>query len=148
MASQDNFQVAAHRHFQDAEYLITGNRLANAGQLFGLAAECGIKAVLVEGLGHQNPGVHLTEGRRNRASLLDQANLQWLDDLSNIQGRVSAGYLAYICNIGKFANWSVEQRYWNDVALPDSLSDWQLAATEVMRMLQQAQMDGIGSLRL
>lgn len=148
MASQENFQLAAHRHFQDAEYLVAGNRLANAGQLFGLAAECGIKAVIVEGLRHQNPRAHLTEPGK-KLPLIDPRNLQWLDDLSNIQGRISAGYQAIISsNISNFNDWSVDHRYWDEAALPNSLSNWQLAAKDVMSMLQQAQTDGIGSLRL
>lgn len=42
-----NYAESARRHFQDACVLQGSGRAANAGQLFGIAAEYGIKAVVV-----------------------------------------------------------------------------------------------------
>jgi hypothetical protein len=45
-----DYKNAACRHYEDAEILFKQLRWANADQLYGLAAECGLKAVMV-GLG-------------------------------------------------------------------------------------------------
>lgn len=47
-----DFHSAAHRHWNDAEFLHCDSRLGNAYQLYGLAAECALKAVM-QGLGMQ-----------------------------------------------------------------------------------------------
>jgi hypothetical protein len=44
----EDYAAAAIRHFRDAGLLEQGHRIANADQLFGFAAECAIKRVLVE----------------------------------------------------------------------------------------------------
>lgn len=41
-----NFSEAAKRHFKDGDILMNAERMMNASQLFGLAAECALKAVL------------------------------------------------------------------------------------------------------
>ncbi len=38
-----NYKNAARRHYEDAEILFNRLRWANADQLYGLAAECGLK---------------------------------------------------------------------------------------------------------
>ena len=47
MTGNVDFQGASKRHYRDAELLMANKRIPNAGQLFGFAAECGIKALLV-----------------------------------------------------------------------------------------------------
>jgi len=42
-----DFYDACKRHWNDAEHLFDQKRLANADHLFGLAAECALKAVMV-----------------------------------------------------------------------------------------------------
>ena len=42
-----DFQDAAKRHYGDACLLKTHGRNPNSGQLFGVSAECGLKALLV-----------------------------------------------------------------------------------------------------
>jgi hypothetical protein len=41
-----DFVDAHSRHHENAEHLFAGNRLPNADHLFGLAAECGMKALM------------------------------------------------------------------------------------------------------
>ena len=41
-----DFTGAHRRHWQDAELLFAEHRWANADQLYGFSAECGLKAVL------------------------------------------------------------------------------------------------------
>ena len=42
-----DFLDAHKRHWADAEYLFNGSRWANADQLYGVSAECGLKRLMV-----------------------------------------------------------------------------------------------------
>ena len=42
-----DFVDAHFRHWGDAELLFTNGRWANADQMYGFSAECGMKAVMV-----------------------------------------------------------------------------------------------------
>jgi hypothetical protein len=48
MSESENYSSAAFRHWQDAQLLAGENRVENADQLYGLAAECAIKTALLE----------------------------------------------------------------------------------------------------
>lgn len=43
-----DFADAHRRHLEDADLLFDNDRWANADRLYGLSAECGLKAVMVE----------------------------------------------------------------------------------------------------
>jgi len=139
---------SARRHFHDAGVLLGGSRPANAGQLFGIAAECGIKAILVasqvpvdaDGSLDRPPGVK-GKGFKEHWPQLGQA----LTDLAAAipDGRTATTYLSLIPNLTHFSDWLIEHRYWRDGALPvTSVARWQAAATEVMAALDQAKEDG------
>ena len=144
-----NYFDAARRHFQDAGVLLSANRQANAGQLLGIAAECGIKAVLVasrvpvdtEGSIDRLPGVK-GRGFKEHWPDLHQA----LTDLTGAipDSRTATTYLSTLPNLGHFSDWRIEHRYWRDAALPlASVARWQLAAGDVMAVLDQAKEDGV-----
>ncbi|WP_217236005.1 hypothetical protein [Streptomyces sp. AC555_RSS877] len=44
---EDQFAAAATRHFRDADYLHKGSRLPSADHLYGFAAECAVKSLLL-----------------------------------------------------------------------------------------------------
>jgi hypothetical protein len=44
---QADFLDAHERHWQDAELLLTNQRLANADHLYGMSAECGLKRLML-----------------------------------------------------------------------------------------------------
>jgi hypothetical protein len=44
--STPDFKAAAYRHYFDANHLLSDQRWANADHLAGVAAECGLKAIL------------------------------------------------------------------------------------------------------
>lgn len=46
---RSDFFNAHQRHWKDAELLYKEKRWANADHLYGLSAECGLKAVMVMG---------------------------------------------------------------------------------------------------
>lgn len=130
----ENFKDAAKRHYDDAEYLNSGSRVANAGQLYGLAAECCIKAVLF-GVTGTFPHKHLDNG------LLDN---RFINQLSmSVHGRSSQNYYAMIPNIQGFDTWRIAHRYWEESAIPNDVGKWQTAAKEARLMLDQAIVDGV-----
>lgn len=102
----DNFQCASKRHLHDAELLFdqVPKRLANASHLFGLSAECSLKAIAQKiepnakfdrrnGKGHI-PGLF---AELQNISLMIGSNPDLVRHMVSIQP--------------KFAKWNVAQRY-------------------------------------
>lgn len=138
-----NFRQAAGRHYNDAELLMANGRQANAGQLYGFAAECGIKFLLVwKGY----PSDPITGDIQKKETLRKHVN-ELVNNMHNqlravLDGRGGAKYLAMIPSIGHFSDWKIDHRYYTDSALPGSTTRWQVAAREIMQMLQQTTVDG------
>ncbi|MFN9965856.1 MAG: hypothetical protein ACK52N_03230 [Lysobacteraceae bacterium] len=143
------YAVAARRHFADADLLLSNGRQANAGQLLGLAAECGLKAIVVacgaattqEG-DVVNPQGLSGKGFKDHFPQLEQVATQHGGLLPDT--RFSTRYLARMQNLSAFSDWTVSQRYWCHSVVPiASIPNWKLAADEVMAVLDQAQQDGV-----
>ncbi|WP_333873277.1 hypothetical protein [Methylobacter sp.] len=142
-----DFPASAKRHYQDACLLENNSRLANAGQLYGFCAECGIKALLIshgyptdaEGSPIRNPPTGETSIRKHIDQLV---TIKTQIDVST-SGRSGAKYLALIPNIGSFVDWSVDHRYYDQHQIPSSLPAWKGAATEMMQMMDIAISDGV-----
>lgn len=132
-----NYTNAARRHFDDANSLQQAGRLGNAGQLYGYAAECGVKALMVScGASVDGAGSVLAPLRLHFPKLRNnvQANLgAW------VNGRGAAACFAALPSLGKLNDWNIDYRYWHLNKLPlQSLADWKVAASEVMRALDGA----------
>lgn len=140
---------AAHRHFKDAALLMTANSKANAGQLFGLAAECGLKAILVAcGAPTDADGTVCKlvnasgKGFRDHLPGLHAAATGSGDVLPD--GRFTTRYMAMMPGLSAFRGWAVDHRYWRDDAWPaTSLPSWNNAAREVMLAVDLARQDGL-----
>jgi hypothetical protein len=146
------YEHAARRHLADAETLFGQGRLANAGQLYGFVAECGLKAMLLAcgvtpGADGGIPGEHPTKPgkshplRQHLPSLTGRiaSHGQLIPD-----GQQATRYMATMCSLGHFNDWSVDHRYLRDAALPlASVGKWRQAAKEVSTMLDQAKQDGV-----
>lgn len=102
------FDVAAVRHFRDGGFLSERGSLENADQLYGFAAECGIKSALVTLPGCLQAG-HLSNKYREHVDRLwDLAALQSLH-------RRYRGLSAILRGLGKpFSDWSTDHRYGPD----------------------------------
>lgn len=147
-----DFPASANRHYQDASLLEGNSRLANAGQLYGFCAECGIKALLIS-LGYPTDpdGSPIGRGehkRQNPSIPFIREHINKLTEIKNeldtyASGRSGAKYLALIPNIGSFMDWSVDHRYYNQNQIPLSLPAWKEAATEMMKMMDIAISDGV-----
>lgn len=147
-----DFSASTQRHYQDARLLEDNSRLANAGQLYGFCAECGIKALLIS-LGYPtvadgSPIGHREHGMQNPRIPYIRVHIDKLTEIKNelvtyASGRSGAKYLALIPNIGSFVDWSVDHRYYDQHQIPASLPAWKGAATEMMQMMDTAISDGV-----
>ena len=103
---QADFLDAHKRHWDDAERLFVAERWANADHLYGLAAECGLKA-LMEKLSHQGAlgpkqdYVHIMEDKK--------PNNAWSQYQSYLSGPLAIKLLLPETN--PFSDWLVSQRY-------------------------------------
>ncbi len=102
---------SARRHWEDGQILHDANRLPNADQLFGFAAECGLKAVM------RALGMRLDSGGRPR----EKKHRRHIDGLWDVfrsfcQGRSGARYASALSANNPFLNWSVDQRYYKSSA--------------------------------
>lgn len=104
----EDFQDAAKRHLDDAELLLAQSppRLANASHLFGISAECSLKAI---GTNSKKPGVSFNpfDGGHIGSRLFAE--------LSNVTKLGASGNLVLkldtLESANYFSSWSVNQRY-------------------------------------
>jgi hypothetical protein len=141
VAKPVNYFDAAKRHYNDAELLLKNKREANAGHLYGFASECGVKQLLVmHGIRTDPATGDIVENKQDYRVHIDKlVNTMHIF----LSGRGADRYSAMVPNIGSFSTWKVAHRYYAESALPASVPDWQKAAVEVMRMLFQADLDGV-----
>lgn len=109
-----NFKEAAQRHYKDAKLLEDNKRLPNADHLYGLAAECALKAIMVgldanitssDGdLVHQNHRVHI--------------DMLWSEFRIFAEGRNAARYLSKLPDDNPFTDWRISNRYADDSHVP------------------------------
>jgi hypothetical protein len=131
-----NFLEASKRHYRDAEFLQSDVRLPNAAQLFGFAAECGVKALIEKVLNKPLP----PEYEKHANALVNLLrNLQVL-----VNGRQNAKYLAGIKRFKAFGSWLVEHRYQSEANIPlKHMQAWADAAKEIQIILEHARIDGV-----
>lgn len=110
--SIDNFSQAARRHWHDAKLLFEKQRLGNADQLYGLAAECALKAALR----HNGLLAEETEVPKKLRKHIDRV---WELYLRAVEGRLAG--LSHLLDHEEcpFLDWSIEQRYAGDAGMPD-----------------------------
>ena len=107
----DNFSQSAVRHWNDAVTLEGAGRTENADQLFGFAAECGIKSALVE-----YPAIY-KDGEINERYKQHINDLWQRVALQSLQKRFPA-LLAVLRLANPFHDWSTNQRYAGDKTIP------------------------------
>ena len=105
MSRPSDFTDAHERHWQDAELLFEHNRWANADQLYGLSAECGLKAVM------QQLGMLVDDTGRPPIKYREHVNRLWpvFQDFANDHD--GARYVEMLPGGSPFANWAIEDRY-------------------------------------
>ena len=96
------------RHWEDAELLQRAGRWANADQLYGFSAECGLKAVMVaNGMPVDSGGAPAERRHKQHIQAL------WDQFFAFAAGRPTANLLRHLPQRNPFATWSHNNRYAN-----------------------------------
>lgn len=102
-----DFRDAAERHWEDAGCLLIDDRPANADHLYGLSAECALKAMMM-GLGMPLRPDGAPEKKQHRVHI----NKLWDEFISFASSRAGARCTAYMDGVSNpFDDWDVAQRY-------------------------------------
>lgn len=136
---QADFLNAHERHWDDAEILLQAQRWANADHLYGIAAECGLKRLmLVFGMPY-DMAKDFPASRQDRV----HANGAWARFESYRSGHAQG--TSYVLPADDpFNNWDVSDRYAHqsnfDVA---RATGHQAGALLVRNLIKQAKLDGL-----
>lgn len=133
-----DFSDAADRHWTDAELLRSRQRWPNADQLYALAAECALKAVM-KGLGMPTR----TDGGPQRKRHRVHIDKLWEEFATFATGAGAAQYAALLPESSPFADWGIHQRYWNSGSVSEqNVKSHRQGANMVRQVLGQARADG------
>ena len=134
-----DFTDAHRRHWEDAELLFANDRWANADQLYGFSAECGLKTVM-KALGMQVDPTGSPKDMKYRKHVQDL----WSVFPSFAQGRKGSRYLRWLPKGKPFNNWSHHDRYAHRTNFPkQDVEHHQRAAQEIRRMVRRVTQDGL-----
>lgn len=110
MARPVAYRAAAIRHLQDAEMLLRATRTDNASHLAGLAAECGLKALVGDALVAPpgNTGPPTLDGYKvgHLPGAWDQLVLRL-----KLRSRPPAPIAGLVKGGNPFSGWDIEDRY-------------------------------------
>jgi hypothetical protein len=98
-----DFYQAYKRHWEDANYLLSDCRWPNADQLYGYAAECGLKCLMLRF------GMALTPAGTPPHNDMVHIDKLWVRYETYRAGAGAAGYL--LSRQNPFDNWHSSQRY-------------------------------------
>lgn len=136
---QADFLNAHERHWDDAERLMQAQRWANADHLYGMAAECGLKRLMLAF------GMPYDATKDRPASGQDRvhANGSWVRFESYRSGHAQgAGYVLPALN--PFDNWDVSDRYAHQSNFDQALAQGhQVGAQVVCQLIAKAQREGL-----
>ena len=105
------YDEAAIRCYRDGKTLYAASRYPNACHLFGLAAECALKAAM-----EKIPGAKRDLPRKHLPNLREDAR-KWLS------GRKFNGLRMLLDKTDYMRGWTVENRYWPDHAFSQGLCE-------------------------
>lgn len=134
-----DFLDAHRRHWGDAELLFAESRWANADQMYGFSAECGLKAVM-RSLGMQvDPdGIPVDEQYRKHVQDL------WPIFRMFAARHTGARCLRLFPGDDPFTDWSHHDRYAHQGAFARSdVAPHQAAAGAILNLVQSAAQDGL-----
>ena len=134
-----DFLDAHERHWQDAELLLANQRWANADHLYGMAAECGLKRLmLMFGMPYGSKGDY--PDIRDDKSHVDKV---W-DRYETYRSQHHQGSSYLLPNANPFSSWRAEQRYERRSQFTDTQARLLRAGTEeVRKLLKKAEREGL-----
>jgi hypothetical protein len=128
MAYACDMRSAAFRHFEAAEQLAVGARRDVAGYLYGIAAECGIKAMMIDINMRPLPIEH----RRSDPFFAHFPELRTMLR-SSLSGRLSAPLVNFISSDAFMNQWSTDMRYSHGRDIADAwVQAWAAQARQVI----------------
>lgn len=132
-----DFVDAHRRHWDDAELLLGNERWANADQLYGFSAECGLKAVMqAMGMPVDAAGTPSERYRKHVREL-------WPEFRSFAAGPGGARYSSRLPKDNPFTDWSHHDRYAASTAFrKTNVEPHREAARKVRDMVRLAMQDG------
>ncbi len=132
-----DFQDAHHRHLKDADTLYNAQRWANADHLYGLSAECGLKALMVCFMLPSSGNNNLQNSdKKHIPSLLPRY------ESYRFGHHLGSNYLLPATNF--FTDWDVSQRYANQGNFTQPIvAPHKQGAESVNTLIKQAQRDGL-----
>lgn len=127
------------RHFEDADRLFREQRWANADHLYGLSAECGLKAVMQKlGMRTDPMGKPLDKSHRKHIDVL------WNAFLSFALQRHAIAYARLLPNANPFSDWAVDQRYAHQQHFSQHITATHRQGAEyVRRVVNEARRNGL-----
>lgn len=136
---QADFLDAHERHWKDAETLFAQGRFANADQLYGIAAECGLKRLMVRFGMVINP----TTGSPVDSKDWKHANNIWSRFEGYRSGKVE-GVDYGLPTSNPFGNWDVSDRYSHQSNFSQaSVQIHQAGAAAICELIKKAQREGL-----
>jgi hypothetical protein len=124
MAFTNDLPNAARRNLEAADSIDTGNRRDVAGYLYGIAAECAIKAMMDE-IGLRDDEIFYSHFPELRSLLRDK-----------ISGRRASVLLTFVNDDRFFNHWNIKMRYAHHKQIHNKwVNDWRTQAREVVNTI-------------
>ena len=140
MAYPADFSDAHGRYWEDAELLFGNSRWANADQMYGFSAECGLKAVM-KSLGMP---VDATTGAPTAREHLKHVQVLWPTFTVFLQGPRGSRCLPLLPGGAPFADWSHNDRYAHRGHFQEAnVNPHRRAARAIRAMVQKLTQDGL-----
>lgn len=134
-----DFLDAHSRHWEDAEMLFNDSRLPNADHLYGMAAECGLKRLMMV-FGMQVDSTTGNPSDRQDWKHIDQI---WCRFESYRSGHTLGVNYVLPAN-APFSDWKAEQRYANRSNFDNArVQPHRDGAQEVRKLIKKAQIAGL-----
>ena len=138
MLRRADFTDAQRRHWEDAELLFEHSHWPNADHLYGLSAECGLKAIMLSlGMGVDDSGTPIEPKHKQHVDGL------WPVFEDFAQGSGGKAYLASLPSGDPFSGWSIHDRYANRSFFQRAnVASHRCAARQVGHSVQRAALEG------
>lgn len=134
-----DFYDAHLRHLEDAGILYESSRFANADQLFGLAAECGLKKLMIVFGMPFDSTKDIPQSRDDKVHI----NGCW-DRYESYRSGHHAGTHYGLIPVNPFANWNISDRYAHQSNFSQAYVDpHKMGANEIKKLVAKAKLEGL-----
>ncbi|MDF3883650.1 hypothetical protein [Cupriavidus basilensis] len=136
---------AHYRHLEDAEHLFGASRWANADHLYGVAAECGLKRLMIAFGMKVDTTTGTPSNRQDRVHVMEtrKPDNAWDRYETYRSGHnTAAGYV--LTSTNPFIDWDVSQRYAHRRHFDQVRADsHRLGARAVRALVNKAILEGL-----